>query len=183
MRKLPAVETLGTRASSFRHLRRRANLERLLAEFGGSRALAAIVDTPDAHISALRAGKRGIGDVLAAKLERRCEKPVGWMDQEHEPLGPVPPGHQPERSLELDVLRALRELPSEQRLRVAADVVAQAARHRYMAQAQRRASEAASDGAATDASPTSLIDGHGVTATSRHGDALVLGADDFTRTS
>ena len=54
MRKLPAVEPLGARASSRRHQRRRATLERLLAEFGGSRALAAIIGTPDAHIHALR---------------------------------------------------------------------------------------------------------------------------------
>ena len=57
--------------------------------------------------------------------------------------------------LERDVLRALRALPTEQRVRIAADVVAQAERHRYVAQAQRRASEAAGDRAAIGASPTS----------------------------
>ena len=155
MRKLPEVEPLGARASSRRHQRRRANLERLLAEFGGSRALAAIVGTPDTYIHALRTGRRGLGDELAAKFERRCEKPVGWMDQEHEPLGAALLAHEPERSLELDVLRALRELPPEQRLRIAADVIAQAERHSYLTRAQRRASEAAGDGAATGASPTS----------------------------
>jgi hypothetical protein len=155
MRKLPAVETLGIRASSPRHLRRCANLARLVSEFGGAKALALLVGTPDSHISALRAGRRGIGDELAAKIERRCDKPVGWMDQEHEPPGAAPPAHEPEGSLELDVLRALRVLPPEQRLRIAADLVAQAERHRYMAQAQRRASEAAVDGTATDAGPIS----------------------------
>ncbi len=39
------------------------------------------VGTPKTHVSALLAGKRGIGDALAAKLERKCEKPEGWMDQ------------------------------------------------------------------------------------------------------
>ena len=70
---------------------------------------------------------------LAATFERRCEKPVGWMDQEYEPLGAASPAHKAERSLELDVLRALRALlalPPEQRLRIAAVVVAQAERHR-----------------------------------------------------
>jgi hypothetical protein len=153
VRKLPAVETLGIRASSPRHLRRCANLARLVSEFGGAKAFALLVGTPDSHISALRAGKRGIGDALAAKIERRCDKPVGWMDKAHEPAASA--AHEPERSLEFDVLRALRELPPGQRLRIAADVVAQAERHGYVAQAQRRASGAASDGAATGASPTS----------------------------
>jgi hypothetical protein len=68
VRKLPAVKPLGARASSRRHQRRRANLERLLAEFGGWKALAAIVGTPDTHIHALRTGRRGLGDELAAKF-------------------------------------------------------------------------------------------------------------------
>lgn len=70
--------------SSLRHLRRKANLDRLVQEFGGATALALLIDTPKSHISALQKGSRGIGDKLAAKLERKCEKPDGWMDQQHE---------------------------------------------------------------------------------------------------
>lgn len=56
-------------------------LEHLVAGAGSARELSnKLRDTPDSHISALRAGKRGIGDALAAKLERAMGKPSGWMD-------------------------------------------------------------------------------------------------------
>lgn len=74
----------GMAISSLRHLRRRSNLEALVKEFGGASALALHIGTPKTHISALLAGSRGIGDQLAAKLERKCEKPAGWMDEQHE---------------------------------------------------------------------------------------------------
>jgi hypothetical protein len=74
--------------TSGRHLRRQANLERLVAEFGGATALAVLAGTPKTHISAMQAGKRGMGDALAAKFERKCEKPAGWMDQDHAALSP-----------------------------------------------------------------------------------------------
>lgn len=70
--------------SSLRHLRRKANLDRLVTEAGGATALALLIDTPKSHISALQKGARGIGDRLAAKLERKFDKPEGWMDQQHE---------------------------------------------------------------------------------------------------
>lgn len=69
--------------SSSRHLRRQANLQTLIQENGGASALALLVGTPKSHISALVAGTRGVGDALAAKLERKCDKPEGWMDAEH----------------------------------------------------------------------------------------------------
>ena len=66
--------------SSLRHLRRWARLAALVAEAGGSVALARLVGTPKSHISALMSGARGVGDELAAKLERHMQKPAGWMD-------------------------------------------------------------------------------------------------------
>ena len=65
--------------SSLRHLRRRGRLAALVAEAGGV-ALARLVGTPKSHISALVSGARGVGDELAAKLERHMQKPAGWMD-------------------------------------------------------------------------------------------------------
>ena len=68
--------------SSPRHLRRRHRLAGLIAEAGGVVALADLVETPKSHISALSAGRRGIGDQLARKLEDRMGKPPGWIDQD-----------------------------------------------------------------------------------------------------
>lgn len=60
--------------------KRRQQLGRLVDEVGSQADLARIVETPKSHISALLAGTRGIGDALAAKIERACDKPAGWMD-------------------------------------------------------------------------------------------------------
>jgi hypothetical protein len=69
--------------SSVRHLVRQANLKLLITEFDGASALATLVGTPKSHISALVAGRRGMGDDLATKFEKKCEKPPGWMDDTH----------------------------------------------------------------------------------------------------
>jgi SOS-response transcriptional repressor LexA len=69
---------------SLRHKRRRASLELLIEEAGGQTNLAAIAGTPKSHLSAIKAGRRGVGDDLAAKLESAMDKPPGWMDRDHD---------------------------------------------------------------------------------------------------
>lgn len=59
---------------------RRHHLEELIQEAGDAATLARLVGTPKTHISAIVNGKRGIGDVLSAKLETMMTKPTGWMD-------------------------------------------------------------------------------------------------------
>lgn len=66
-----------------RQVRRRENLRRLLDENGGQAQVAREVDTPKSHFSAILAGRRGVGDELADKLERHFSKPPGWLDSEH----------------------------------------------------------------------------------------------------
>jgi hypothetical protein len=65
-----------------RQIRRRENLRRLVDENGGQAQVAVEVGTPKSHFSAILAGRRGLGDGLAAKLERHYQKPPGWMDAE-----------------------------------------------------------------------------------------------------
>lgn len=70
---------------SLRHTVRRSMLAKLIEEAGGVTELARKVYGPTradmkSHISALKEGKRGIGDTLATKLEKKCGKPPGWMD-------------------------------------------------------------------------------------------------------
>jgi len=64
-----------------RQTSRRAQLQKLIDEAGNAADLARVTGTPKTHISAILAGRRGIGDQLAAKLESIMGKPVGWMDQ------------------------------------------------------------------------------------------------------
>lgn len=73
----PAVMTNG----SPRQERRREKLRQLVKENGGQALVAAEVGTPKSHISAILAGRRGIGDELAHKIERRFELPPGWFDE------------------------------------------------------------------------------------------------------
>jgi hypothetical protein len=69
---------------------RRARLEALIAEHGGSiRALAEAASMNEAYLSQIRTQqpdsrtgrRRQMGDKLARSLETRCKKPAGWMDQ------------------------------------------------------------------------------------------------------
>lgn len=78
---MQAAYALRVKIRSVRHLRRRARLDLLVTEAGGTTALAQLVGTPKSHISAMQAGNRGVGDNLAAKLESKMDKPPGWMDQ------------------------------------------------------------------------------------------------------
>lgn len=127
--------------SSVRHVRRKVNLERLVDDAGGATALAQLVGTPKSHISALLSGSRGIGDKLALKLERKCGKPDGWLDEQHD--GEVlrqPDGYalvidemqatafslRPDRS-ELQLIHDLWLLPNEDRERIVRQVSERAA--------------------------------------------------------
>lgn len=60
--------------------RRRAALQQLVVEEGTVTAVAELAGSPRTHLSAILAGRRGLGDELAAKLEERTDKPAGWMD-------------------------------------------------------------------------------------------------------
>jgi hypothetical protein len=64
-----------------RQNQRRARLQQLVEEAGQAADLSRLSGTPNTHISAILAGRRGIGDQLAAKLESVMGKPAGWMDQ------------------------------------------------------------------------------------------------------
>jgi len=63
-----------------RRLRRRARLAEIIRELGSATLLASEIGTPKSHISAMLSGKRGVGDDLAGKIERRYLKPEGWFD-------------------------------------------------------------------------------------------------------
>ena len=64
-----------------RQNQRRAQLQKLIEEAGQAADLSRLSGTPNTHLSAILAGRRGIGDQLAAKLEAVMGKPAGWMDQ------------------------------------------------------------------------------------------------------
>lgn len=69
-----------------RQTNRRAQLQKLIAEAGTAADLSRLTGTPKTHISAILAGRRGIGDQLAAKWEKLMDKPSGWIDHPQEPL-------------------------------------------------------------------------------------------------
>lgn len=68
---------------SLRRQTRQAALLTVIQEVGGQTELAAMIGTPKTHISAMASGKRGVGDELAARIERKTGKPAGWMDAQH----------------------------------------------------------------------------------------------------
>lgn len=61
-------------------MKRRLQLAKLLAANGGAAQVARESGTPKSHFSAMVAGRRGLGDELAGKLERLYGKPSGWFD-------------------------------------------------------------------------------------------------------
>ena len=72
------------------HRVRLDNLERLIAEAGSARRLARLAGSSGSYLSQVRSrrrsaagSRRGIGDDLAARLEKAMEKPHGWMDEFH----------------------------------------------------------------------------------------------------
>lgn len=82
-------------AQSPRHATRRANLVLVLADPGiaGPAQLARLLGKPKlkGHLSNIKAGKRGMGDLLAQDIEDAAEKPRGWMDQQHPDTGEATP--------------------------------------------------------------------------------------------
>lgn len=65
---------------SHRRYRRRVRLIQLLNEYGGVAQIGREAGTPKSHLSAMASGSRGLGDILAAKLESTYGKPEGWFD-------------------------------------------------------------------------------------------------------
>ena len=63
-----------------RRQRRKMQLVSLIAEYGGASQVARESGTPKSHLSAIVAGRRGVGDELAKKLEGIYAKPEGWFD-------------------------------------------------------------------------------------------------------
>jgi hypothetical protein len=71
-------------SESARRQRRRENLQLIVDGFeGGQTGLAAATGTPKSHVSAMLAGRRGVGDALAARFARAAGKPEAWMDEVH----------------------------------------------------------------------------------------------------
>lgn len=64
-----------------RQNRRRVRLAELISEAGSATEFAAVVGTPKSHVSAILSGSRGLGDKLAAKMEKAFDKPEGWIDE------------------------------------------------------------------------------------------------------
>lgn len=76
-RAYPAEMTNG----SPRQLRRRENLRKLIEANGGQAQVALEIGTPKSHLSAILAGRRGVGDALAQKIEQHFDLPAGWFDE------------------------------------------------------------------------------------------------------
>lgn len=112
-----------------RQRNRRAQLQKLIEEAGNASDLARLTGTPKTHISAILAGRRGIGDQLAAKLETKMGKPEGWMDQVLQyhagqatavPVGEPPPSAANDLGKALDaVARATAKLNKLERRQMA----------------------------------------------------------------
>lgn len=64
-----------------RFQRRKHWLGVLVAEHGGPKAVAAVIESVDTYITAMCKGKRGVGDEIADRLERKFGKPEGWLDR------------------------------------------------------------------------------------------------------
>lgn len=72
---------------------RRHNLSLLVSQFETIAAVADLAGTSEKYLSQIinqtlqGDTARGLGDAVAAKLERGCNKPEGWMDQDHQAVG------------------------------------------------------------------------------------------------
>lgn len=81
-KKISEMETDEPAPESPRRLRRRIKLGELINFSGGASRVAQTSGTPKSHISALLSGKRGIGDVWAARVEKLYSLPLGWFDSD-----------------------------------------------------------------------------------------------------
>lgn len=74
---------------------RHANLGLLIKEFGSLAEVARLAQTSEKYLWQImnrvvqRNSARSVGDELAEKLEIKCNKPAGWMDEDHRPEGAV----------------------------------------------------------------------------------------------
>lgn len=72
---------------SLRRLVRKARLKEAIGLAGGVTELADLIGTPKSHISAMQHGARGVGDDLAARIEKALDRPPGWMDLQPQIIG------------------------------------------------------------------------------------------------
>lgn len=70
--------------SSHRQQRRRSRLAALFRDVAKAADVAQEVGTPASYFSAILAGKRGLGDSVAAKIERAYDLGEGWFDKDDE---------------------------------------------------------------------------------------------------
>jgi transcriptional regulator with XRE-family HTH domain len=74
----PAME----KESRPRQQRRRARLAALFRDVATAAEVAQEIGTPASYLSAILSGSRGLGDAVAAKIERAYELGEGWFDAE-----------------------------------------------------------------------------------------------------
>lgn len=77
-------------ANSPRNIRRRSNFQRLVDAGGGVNEVARQIASPASHVSAVLAGNAGIGDKLAAKIERVFMLDPGALDSDTAKSAPIP---------------------------------------------------------------------------------------------
>lgn len=101
-----AHKVLAMTQESARRANRRGRLAQLIAELddelggrGGQADLARASGTPKSHLSAILAGRRGLGDELAERLAEICGKPRDWFDRSQADV-PVNTAHPPLRGKE-----------------------------------------------------------------------------------
>lgn len=98
----------GMTNGSPRQVRRRENLRKLIGEEAGAQAqLALDIGTPKSHLSAILAGRRGVGDALAQKIEEHFGLPAGMLDSD-----PAADGYPAEVT---DIAAQIAALPNKQR--------------------------------------------------------------------
>lgn len=77
--------------------RRKERFRELVAQRGGPKAVADVLDTPASHVSAMASGARGIGDELADRIEARYGLENGYLDRASDGAPViVPPSVSPE---------------------------------------------------------------------------------------
>ena len=80
------------------------------------------VDVSNVYLSHVKCGRKQIGAAVARKIESKCGKPHGWMDQSH---GETDPQGSEERMLVEQILVIYRNSPSAVK-RLITDAIKQA---------------------------------------------------------